>query len=78
MKQSKVCTRDALDIAFEVDQVSPKRNAAFDRIKSSNEDDGYPSMIGNGTFCHTRWAVRGNAIGSILVNYSNLIVDNSS
>ena len=75
VKQSKVC-RDALDIAFEITRLikfSPKRNAAFDSFKSSNEDDGYPSVIGIRNLCYTRWTVRGDAIESILVNYNNLI-----
>ena len=74
MKQSKVC-RDALDIAFEITRLikfSPKRNAAFDQIKLSSEDDGYSSPIGIRTFCHTRWTVRGGAIENIVVNYSTL------
>ncbi len=36
MKQSRIC-RDALETAFEISKLikfSPKRNAAFDRIKS--------------------------------------------
>ena len=48
VKHSKVC-RDALDTAFEITRLikfSPKRNAAFDQIKSSSEDDGCPSAIG--------------------------------
>ena len=64
VKQSKVC-RDALDTAFEITRLikfSPKRNSAFDRIRSSIEDDGYPQPIGIRTFCHTRWTVRGDAI----------------
>lgn len=74
LKQSKV-NRDALDTAFEITRLikfSPKRNAAFDRIKSSHEDDCYPSPIGIRTFCHTQWTVRGDAIESILANYNTL------
>ena len=74
VKQSKVC-RDALDTAFEITRLikfSPKRNAAFDRIKSGNEDDCYPSPIGIHTFCPTRWTVHGDAIEGILVNYTSL------
>ena len=74
MKQSKIC-RDALDTALEITRLikfSLKRNAAFDRIKSSSEDDSHPSPIGIRTFCHTRWTVRGDAIESILVNYGTL------
>lgn len=71
VKRSKLC-RDALDNAFEITRLikfSPKRNAAFDRIKSSADDD---SLVGIRTFCHTRWTVRGDAIESILVNYNTL------
>ena len=74
MKQSKVC-RDELDTAFEITRlikVLPKRNAGFDRIKSGNVDDCYPSPIGICTFCPTRWTVQGGAIESILVHYSTL------
>ena len=38
MKQSKVC-RDALDTAYEISKLlrySPKRHAAFDRIRVEN------------------------------------------
>ena len=75
VKQSKVC-RDALDTTFAITRLikfSPNRNSAFDRIRSSIEDDGYPHPIGIRTFCHTRWTVRGDAIESIVVNYSTLI-----
>ena len=74
VKQSKIC-RDALDIAFEITRLikfSPKRNAAFDKIKSSADDDGYTNPIGIRTFCRTRWTVRGDAVESIQVNYSTL------
>ena len=74
VKQSKVC-RDAQDTTFEITRLikfSQKRNAAFDRIKSTSEDDGHLSPIGIHTFSHTRWTVRGDAIASILVNYSTL------
>ena len=67
VKHSKVC-RDALDTAFEITRLikfSPK--TAFDRIKSSSENDGCPSPIGIRTFCHTQWTVRGDAIESILL-----------
>ena len=70
IKRSKVCS-DALDVAFEITKLvkfSPKRNAAFDRIKSEVvEEDGF--VPGIRTLCPTRWTVRGNSIGSILENY---------
>ena len=74
MKQSKIC-RDAFGTAFKIARLikfSPKRNAAFDRIKSSSEDDSHSSPIGICTFCHTQWTVQGEAIESILINYSTL------
>ena len=74
VKQSKVC-RDALDTAFEITRLikfSPKRNEAFDQIKSRSEEDGSPSPIGIRTFCNTWWTVQGDAIESILVNYNTL------
>jgi len=72
MKSSKVC-KDTLDTLFEITRLvkfSPKRNAAFERIRLSNQDDD--STIGIRTFCHTRWTVRGDAIESILINYNSL------
>ena len=75
IKQSKIC-RDALDIAFEISRLihfSPKRNAAFDRIKaekSAQEESGFNHGIRS--FCPTRWTVRGDAIESIIENYDAL------
>ena len=68
--------REALDIAYEVSKLirfSPKRNAAFNRIKVENqaEDESGPS-IGIRSFCSTRWTVRGDAIESIIDNYQTL------
>ena len=75
MKSSKIC-KDTLDTSFEITRLikfSPKRNAAFDRIRLSNQDDDSSySPIGIRTFCHTRWTVRGDAIESILINYRSL------
>ena len=73
LKESKVCC-DALDTAFEICKLinfSPKRNAAFDRIKSQTEEDLVAS-VGIRNFCPTRWTVRGNSVGSILENYNIL------
>ena len=50
---------------------SPKRNAAFDKIRSSLQED-IPSSVGIRTFCQTRWTVRGNSLESIIVNYTAL------
>ena len=73
MKQSKLCC-EAMEVAFEVSKLikfSPKRDAAFDRIKA-NESDDLISSIGIRSFCPTRWTVRGASISSILENYNIL------
>lgn len=73
LKQLKVC-QDALDLAFEITKLiwySPKRNAVFNRIKAQQpaaEEEGHSISIR--AFCLTRWTVRGDAIESILDNYS--------
>ena len=70
IKRSKVCS-DALDVAFEITKLvkfSPKRNAAFDRIKAEVVEEG-GFAPGIRTLCPTKWTVRGNFIGSILENY---------
>ena len=74
IKQSKLC-RDSMDIAFEISKLirfSPKRNAAFDRIKVevSADEEGY--TMGIRAFCPMRWTVRGDAIASIMENYEVL------
>ena len=59
---------DALDTAFEISNLikfSPKRNAAFDRIKSETRKD-WVLGVGIRSFCPTRWTVRGDSVGSIL------------
>lgn len=49
---------------------SPKRNAAFNRIKAEDEH----SFVGGiQSFCPTRWTVRGDSIASILDNFSALM-----
>jgi len=53
MKSSKVC-KDTLDTSFEITRLikfSPKRNAAYEQIQLSNQNDD--STIGIRTFCHT-------------------------
>ena len=50
---------------------SPKRNAAFHRIKSESEEDNL-SNTGIRSFCPTRWTVCGESVGSILENYTIL------
>ena len=59
IKQSKLC-RDSTDTAFEVSKLirfSPKRNAAYDRIKAEvpGDEDGY--TMGNRAFCPTKWTI---------------------
>ena len=72
MKQSKVC-KDALDTAFKISKLirySPKRNAAFDRIKVENlTEEHVGSGIGIRAMCPTRWTVRGDAVESSIENY---------
>ena len=75
IKQSKVY-HDALGTAFEISKLirfSPKRNAAFNKIKVENsaEDKSGPSH-GIRSFCPTRWTVRGDPIASIIDNYNTL------
>ena len=72
IKKSKVCC-EALETAFEISRLikfSPKRNAAFDKIKAEMANDD--SSGGIRKFCPTRWTVRGGAIKSILENYDVL------
>ena len=73
IKNSKVC-REALETAFEICKLikfSPKRNAAFDKIKAEIASDESP-IGGIKKLCPTRWTVRGNAVKSILQNYRPL------
>ncbi len=74
IKQSKVC-RESLETAFEISKLikfSPKRNAAFDRIKAEVTQEDSGSSVSIRTFCPTRWTVRGDSISSILDNYNVL------
>ncbi|XP_062501357.1 uncharacterized protein LOC134178499 [Corticium candelabrum] len=69
-----VC-REALEIAYEITiliKYSPKRNAAFNRIKAEISDKDARGSIGIRSFCPTRWTVRGDAITSLLENCSVL------
>ena len=72
IKNCIICS-DAMDVTYEVSKLikfSPKRNAAFDRIKSESDEDH--SVVGIRTLCPTRWTVRGDSISSILENYNIL------
>ena len=74
IKQSKLC-RDSMDTAFEISKLirfSPKRNAAFDRIKVEVPADEEGYTMGIRAFCPTRWTMRGDAIASIIENYGVL------
>ena len=74
VKQLKVC-RDALDVAFEISKLirfSTKRNSALDSIRVENPTDNEGPNVGIRAFCPTRWTVRGEAIQSIIDNYSIL------
>ena len=76
LKQSKICC-DAMEVAFEVTKLinfSPKRNAAFDKIKALEAEDDLISGVGIRSFCPTRWTVRGESVCSILENYNVLNV----
>ena len=73
IKQSKTC-QDALETAYEITRFvkfSPKRNAAFDRIKNELSTEDSTSDFGGSIkkFCATRWTVRGKSVDSILNNY---------
>lgn len=71
--KSKLC-RDALNTAFEVTRLikfSPKRNAAFEKICSSHQEDT-PTPVGICTFCQTHWTFWGDSLESILFNYKAL------
>ena len=77
LKKSKLCC-DALDTAFEICRLvrfSPKRHAAFERIKL--EDGANPELsvasTGIRAFCATRWTVRAAAVASIIDNYRTLL-----
>ena len=66
--------QDALDTAYEITKLikfSPKRNAAFDRIKNELSTEDSTSDFGRSItkICATRWTVRGELVCSILNNY---------
>ena len=64
-----------LETAFEITRLvkfSPKRNAAFDKIRAAKEDDNQ-SPVGLRTFCHTRWTVREDSLESVVANYNSLL-----
>ena len=64
-----------METAFEITKLikfSPKRNAAFERIKAEPKEEESGIGVGIRTFCPTKWTVRGNAIESILENYQVL------
>lgn len=74
IKQSKLC-QDSMDTSFKISKLihfSPKRNAAFDRIKVEVPADEEVYTMGIRAFCPTRWTVRGDAIDSIIENYQML------
>lgn len=64
-----------MDTAFEISKLirfSPKRNAAFERIKVEAPVYEEVYTMGIRAFCPTRWTVRGDAIASIIENYEVL------
>ena len=63
--------KNALDTTFEITKLikkSPKRDIAFNRIKSAMASDS----PGIAVLCPTRWTVRADALESILKNYNAL------
>ena len=72
MNKSQLC-KNALYTTFEVTcliKFSPKRNVAFEKIRSNQQDT--PSPVGICTVCKTRWTVRGDTLESIMLNYGAL------
>ena len=74
IKKLKICC-NALDVAFKIVKLirfSPKRNAAFDRIRVENYMENDVPSHGVRALCPTRWTVRGDALQSILDHWSTL------
>lgn len=70
IKQVKLL-RDTLDTCFEISKLlkySPKRDAAFEALKSQLA----PTNPGFRTLCPTRWTVRATSLNSIYQNYNVL------
>ena len=70
IKQVKLL-RDTLDTCFEMSKLlkySPKRDAAFETLKSQLA----PNNPGFRTLCPTRWTVRATSLNSIYQNYNVL------
>lgn len=64
-------TRDTMDTTHEISKLvkfSPKRNAAFDKIKQELS----PNTPGFRVLCPTRWTVRAKSLHSIIDNYAVL------
>ena len=55
-----------------LNRFSPKRNSTLDRIRVENPTDNKGLNVGIRAFCPTRWTVCGEAIQSIIDNYSIL------
>ena len=71
VKQCKVM-RSALEVVYEISKLlkkSPKRDAAFDKLKG----DVAPDTPGFRVLCPTRWTVRGLSLQSVLDNYVVLL-----
>ena len=63
--------KNALNTTFEITKLikkSPKRDVAFNHIKSAMASDS----PGIAVLCPTRWTVRADALESILKNYNAL------
>lgn len=71
VKQCKVM-KSALEVVHEISKLlkeSPKRDAAFDKLKA----DLAPDTPGFRVLCPTRWTVRGLSLQSVLDNYEVLL-----
>ena len=60
--------RDALDTAYEIVNLSPRRDATLHKI-NQEMPEGFPGIR---VFCPTRWTVRAEALRSIISNYKFL------
>ena len=72
VKQGKLM-KDALDVVIEVSKLikkSPKRDAAFDKLKA----EFAPETPGFRLLCPTRWTVRAGSLQSVIDNYEILLL----
>ena len=72
VKQCKLM-KDTLDVVIEVSKLikkSPKRDAAFDKLKAELA----PETPGFRVLCPTRWTVRAGSLQSVIDNYEILLL----